>query len=729
MPYSEDALREGLAYDEDEIKYILRAEREASVGFDYDADLNGEREQALNYFKGIMPDMPAGENRSKVVSTDVADAIEQALPDLIDIFLAGEDGMTFQATGAEDEDLAKQETDYVRHVVFQQNRGFGLLYTGIKDALLLKIGVWKFYWDGEPEFQEYETTVDEMGLQELEQLGVEVIGIEPGQPMMGEQGPIETFNVTARKMVRNGKVCINAIPPEDFTVSSDTVVLGETPYCAYRRRVRVQELLADGYDPEKVSTLRADETSGAEIVGQARDLAHEREDLELHNAAIEELRLVEVIEHYIRLDLEGTGRPQIWRIVTGNNEECILEMEKRARIEFAAITPYPQTHRFYGMSLADKQMEIQRVKTALNRMLLDSGYFAQNQRPEVDMSKALPETIPALLDNQPGRPVPVKMAGAVNPIQTAPVSFDILAALEYTNTSAELRSGVMRHTQGIDPDSLHDTKGGAQIQMNASQKRMRLMARQFAEGGVRDLFLGVHDLLRSNATIADTIRLRNTWVQVDPSAWSRRKDVTIDIGIGSGGREEKLLKLNLFSERIAQLVELQGGLKGPLVTAQNVYALVDMFAGALDIKSPERFVTDPSQQDPNAGGEEEPSPEMLKVQGEMEMAKAKLEMQAAEAKQKMELAQVQAEFDAKMQVAKIEAEQNALRDRAALEAELARDKAVAELELAREKMANEMILARERQAMEAEIGAFKATAEAETKAVMSTNRPGGSLAE
>ena len=381
------------------------------------------------------------------------------------------------------------------------------------------------------------------------------------------------------------------------------------------------------------------------------------------------------------------------------------------------------------MSLADKQMEIQRVKTALNRMLLDSGYFAQNQRLEMDMSKALPETIPALLDNQPGRPVPVKMAGAINPIQTAPISFDILAALEYTNTSAELRSGVMRHTQGIDPDSLHDTKGGAQIQMNASQKRKRLMARQFAEGGVRDLFLGVHDLLRSNATIADTIRLRNQWVQVDPSAWSRRKDVTIDIGIGSGGREEKLMKLILFSERIAQLVELQGGLKGPLVTAQNVYALVDMFAGALDIKSPERFVTDPSQQDPNAQAPEEPSPEMLKVQGEMEMAKAKLELQAQEAQQKMQLDQQRAEFEAQMQAAKIQAEQQALRERAALEAQLARDKAVAELELAREKMANELILARERQAMEAEIGAFKAQADAQNKATMTANRPGGSLAE
>lgn len=727
MPYSDDALPKGLAYEADEIMFILRAEREQSVGFDYDQELNGDREQALNYYKGLMPDMPTLDNRSRVVSTDVADAVETALPDLIDIFLAGEDGLTFMATGAEDEEAAKQETDYVRHVIFQQNRGFQLLYTGFKDALLMKIGVFKYYWDGTPEYQEYETECTEIELQELEQLGVEVIGIE-AKPGMVESpmGPMQVFHVTARKLVRNGMVKINAIPPEDFTVSADTIELCNTPYCAYRRRVRVQELLVDGYDPEKVATLAADESSGAETIGQARDLANERDDIELHNAAIEELRVVEVIEHYVRLDLEGTGRPQIWRIVTGNNESCILEIEKRARIEFAAGTPYPQPHRFYGFSVADKQMEIQRVKTALNRMLLDSGYFAQNQRPEIDMSKALPETIPAMLDNQPGRPVPVKQAGCINPIQTAPVSFDILSALEYFNTVAEQRTGIVRNAQGLNPDTLHDTKGGAEMLIGAAQKRIRLMARQFAEGWIRDLFLGVHDLLRSNATVQDTIRLRNEWVQVDPTSWSRRKDVTIEIGIGSGNRDERAMKLMGFADRIAGIVELQGGVQGPLVTMENVYALGEALGDAMGIKGVERYLTDPKKQDPNAQPAEQPDPAMLKAQAEMELAKAKLAIQQQEAQQKMELDRQRAEFDAQMQAAKIQAEQQAMRERAQLEAQLARDKAVAELELAREKMANEMILARERQQYEAEIGAFTAQAQAAT---MPTSRPGGSLAE
>jgi hypothetical protein len=724
VPYSDDALPKGIAYEAEELKYILRAERTQSVGFDYDDELNYSREVALNYYKGLMPDMPTLENRSKVVSTDVADAVETALPDLIDIFLAGEDGLTFMATGAEDEDAAKQETDYVRHVIFQQNRGFQLLYTGFKDALLSKIGVWKYYWDSTPEYQEYETQCTQLQLMELQQLGIEITSIEPMAP--GSIIEMPMFAVTARKVIRNGMVRVQCIPPEDFTVSPDTVELCDTPYCAFRRRVRVQQLLVDGYDPEKVSTLRADETSGADSVGQARDLAYENDDLELHNAAIEELRIVEVIEHYIRIDLEGTGQPQIWRIVTGNNEECILDVEKRARIEFAAITPYPQTHRFYGFSLADKTLEIQKVKTALNRMLLDSGYFAQNQRPEVDMSKALPETIPALLDNQPGRPVPVRVAGAVNPIQTAPVSFDILSALEYFNTVSEQRTGVVRNAQGLNPDTLHDTKGGAEMLIGAAQKRARMMARQFAEGGVRDLFLGVHDLLRSNATVADTIRLRNKWVQIDPQSWSRRKDVTIEIGIGSGNRDERAMKLMAFADRIGGIVEMQGGPSGPLVTPENIYQLAEAVADSMGIKAPERFITNPAEAPPQ---EPQPDPEAMKAQAEMQAMQAKLQMQQQEAQAKMQLEQQRAEFDAQMQAAKIQAEQQAMRERAALEAQLARDKAAAELELAREKMANEMVLARERQAFEAEIGAFKAQAEATTKATMATNRPGGSLAE
>jgi hypothetical protein len=263
--------------------------------------------------------------------------------------------------------------------------------------------------------------------------------------------------------------------------------------------------------------------------------------------------------------------------------------------------------------------------------------------------------------------------------------------------------------------------------MNAAQKRMRLMARQFAETGIRDLFLGVHDLLRSNATMADTIRLRNEWVQIEPSSWSRRKDVTIDIGIGSGGREEKLMKFSAFSDRISQIVEVQGGLAGPIVTAENIYALAEAFGGALDIKGVERFVTDPKQAPPQ---EEGPDPEAMKAQAEMQMMQAKLQMQQQEAQQRMQLDQQRAEFDAQMQGAKVQADQQAQREKAQLEAQLAREKAQFEAQMARERMEFEAQLSVERMQIEAKLKADANVMNASVKMSEQTlpaNRPGGDL--
>lgn len=701
MAFDQD---EALQGDIDEVTLlgILRAERENSVGFDYDSSLQEDRERALNYYKGdVSQDMPVLPNRSSVTSTDVADGVERALPDLIEIFASGDDGITFQAGGAEDEDLAKQETDYVRHVIFQQNKGFRVLYTMFKDALLSKVGVVKYYWDPTPEYQEYQTAVSHLlSLEELEQQGHEIIDI-------GDQQQDTTIPVTLRKMVSNGRVVIKAWAPEDFTVAEDTVDLCDTTYCAARSRMRVQELLADGHDPEKVATLTNDNDSASEVIELARDTVEETSQNETEDAAIDELRLVEIIEHYVRVDLEGTGKPQIWRIVTGNDEAVILEMEKRSRIEFAAITPYPMTHRFYGQSLADKLIEIQKWKTALIRMLNDSGYFALNQRPEVNVNKCTEDTIPALLDNQPGRPVPTQ-GDAIKNIETGGPTFDMLGAIEFANTVAEERTGIVRNAQGLDPDTLHDTATGAKILIGAAQKRLRMMARLFAETGIRDLFLGVHDLLRSNATMQDTIRLRNEWIEIDPQSWNRRKDVVIEIGVGHGGREEEIAKFDLFANRMGDIIEMQGG-PGGIISEENIYAAADAYGDRLGIKGIERFITDPAQAEPQ---EEGPSEAEMMMQMEQQKFQAQHQLDMEKAQAALQLDQMKAEANA-----------NAQREKHALDMQLAREKAAQEAQLAREKMTLEAELAREKALIEASIRADVESAK------LSQNRPGGSLAE
>lgn len=143
-----------------DLKPILAAERAAAIATMSDSEIAEERSDALDYYMGNMhKDMPSSPGRSVAVSTDVADTIEGLLPNLMDIFAGSDEVMRFEPVGPEDEDAAQQETDYLNHVFMQQNPGFMVLYSFLKDALLSKTGLVKVWWE-EREQEERETYYD-----------------------------------------------------------------------------------------------------------------------------------------------------------------------------------------------------------------------------------------------------------------------------------------------------------------------------------------------------------------------------------------------------------------------------------------------------------------------------------------------------------------------------------------------------------------------------------------
>jgi GNAT superfamily N-acetyltransferase len=124
-----------------DLKAMLAAEKADALAAISAAQLAEERADAMDYYLGHMnKDMPPQEGRSRAVSTDVADTIEGLMPHLMDIFAGSDEVVRFEPVGPEDEAAAAQETDYVNHVFMQQNPGFMVLYSFIKDALLSSRG-------------------------------------------------------------------------------------------------------------------------------------------------------------------------------------------------------------------------------------------------------------------------------------------------------------------------------------------------------------------------------------------------------------------------------------------------------------------------------------------------------------------------------------------------------------------------------------------------------------
>lgn len=606
------------ALTDEELLAILKAERESAIGFEVDEKISSDRETALNYFKGEMPDVPSLDNRSKAVSSDVADAVETALPDLIEIFTGGDDVLAFLPTKEEDQQAAEQETDYLRHVIMQENDGFLLLYTGIKDALLSKVGVWSWWW--EPKEKVTETKFSGKNAVELSLAAQDgeirdLVQDPPQMAMDGAEPPMPTVSFTLVSKKDESRLCIVAVPPDDFSVARDTVALGKnTTYAVMRSRPRAQDLLAEGVDAEKVANLPAYLGKMDKTVQQARDTVDES-DKET-NTALDTMRLVEVETHFIRILAKDAKNMETWRVRTGKDETVLLDRYKVSGLNFASITPYPQTHRFYGRSVADVLIENQRITTALRRALLDSAYFALNQRMMVSDDGSNEFTMSDLLRPEPGLPIRMKKQGAVEAVQSQGLSFEPYQALEYFATVAEQRTGIVRNAQGLNPDTLHDTAKGALALMAAAQKRIRLIARIFAETGLKDLYLGVHATIRENCTSERIVKLRGKWVPVDPSKWGERNAMTVEVGLGASGKDHDLMMAERQAMVMDKLVLGQGGAaNGPIVYSQNVYNQAADIYAKLGAKNVERYLHDPSQPPPEGApqpGQPPPTEEELK---------------------------------------------------------------------------------------------------------------------
>jgi hypothetical protein len=677
-----------LVIDDETLLTYVREERRRSIGFGEGdgGELTERRERALNYYKGdVTQDLENVDKRSKAVSTDVAEAVDTAIPDLAEIFLCGEDIISFAPEGEDDEAQAQDETDFIRKALFQQNPGFVIFTTAFKDALLLTTGLFHWWWEESLQTRDLgELAPAQAELAPAVKAQLEAAAGAPGQVVAETRAD---GSVAFSLPQLRGRVCYRAIPPEDFTVAQDTVTLAEATYCAWRERARAQALIERGFDAEAVRAL-----PGYARPNQAVDFARDEAGETSRGAegAGGDLRMVEIRHHYIRVDRDGDGETELWCVHTDSEDARLLKVEPVDHVPFAALTPYMSAHRFYGESVADRLLEIQRIKTTLLRMMLDSGYFALNQRMEVAMEAANEFTIPDLLRNEPNMPVRSNTGGAVRPLQAGQLGFDVFGALEYASTMAEQRTGIVRNAQGLNPDTLHDTAAGAMQLIGAAQKRLRFIARVFAETGIKELCLGLHRTLRVNWSDQHAAlkgKFGRSWKSARPHRWPEREDM--DVHVGPVSKDHELAVLSRQLQIVQEVIGLQGGLAGPFVTAGNVHNLLTAWSRAAGQKAPELYWTDPKALTPQQ-------------QLALGQAHARPDPALAEAQGRLRLAQAKAAGDLQLERAKAAARAQAEAAAAGHAQALKREQLAAELALKREALAADLQLRRDVAALEAE---------------------------
>ena len=655
-----------------EEQILSKIDNEENIAYGInDSQLSAERAEAIQYYLGE-PFGNEQEGRSQVVSYDVQDTIESALPQLLKVFVSGDEVVKFEPKNPEDVAAADQETDYVNHVVMEKNNGFETFYVWFKDALLSKNGYVKAYYE---ENEEYETEEykgltdgqldmfaadDNIEIEEHEEYpdpSVDMAILQQQAMMMGQDPalvPIPMLHDVKIKVKEiTGEIKIKNVAPENMMVSVDCIGtdLNTARFVQHRELMHPSEV-AEIFDVDEneINQIMA-EMDEFEIESNARDIYSEQYDRAVDTSE------VLVRDTYLKVDGE---RKRF--VVLGN--QIIYKEDSCEHVPFACVSPMLMPHRHVGRSYTDLTKDIQMIKSTLIRGQLDNMYLANNGRYAISDRVNLDD----MLTSRPGGVVRVngEPSASILPLQHAPFPPTSFTMVEYMDDMKEKRTGITAYNQGLDSNSLNKTATGVQQIMSAAQQRLELVARTFAETGVKDLFLLVHRLVRQNVTKPDIVRIRNQWVNIDPREWKNRKDLSISVGLGAGNKDQQLMHLNTILQM--QKEALAVGLTDP----EKIYNALAKLTQNAGFKNPDEFWINPANT-PQVEGTP-PDPTTMAIQGQLAIEQAKAQGDLA----------------------------------------IAREKAEANLEQEQLRSRNDVIIEREKIAAQAELERFKAQLKAET---------------
>jgi hypothetical protein len=617
----------------DEIKGILTGEMS-----NCNEQLLVERKRTSEkYYQGDLPLPPDIKGRSGVVSTDVADCVEWLMPNIIES-LSGK-SVKFMPMSAQDEAQADLETDITHFTFSEDNNGYLALYEVAKDALMTGVGIFKIWYDDAPErVVESYAGIDDNQLQALlADPMVEVTQIERSE--------IEGIRATAARIIRSGRVRVQAIPAEEFRVADDlhSLDLKDARFCAHTCRKTVSELLAEGYDPEQVE-------NAAENYVQ-----NEIYDYNSPDTSDDSQRLIVVTEAFLHIDINEDAIAELCKITyTGESTvDEILDIEEVAEMPFVAMSAIPNPHKFVGTSIFDRLRQVQDIKTAVLRSTLDSFYQSINRIKVVTEGQV---NIDDLLVSRPGGIIRAKAQNAVTELGGTFFGGEALQLLQYADEQKSARVGVNPNMAGqtnlINQESAH----GVERMMSSAEMLVNLCVRNIAETGIRPAYKLIRDLLVRYQDSPVPFKHRGQWMNIVPSEWGERSRMMVTVGTGRSDDDRKLGTLQAMLGVQQQIMQDPSN---TLVDYDKIYETLSEISDVTGFSDAGKFFYDPTSpegaqfnQMKAQMGEQQQQQAMQEQQRQIEMQVAQLQAQqtvanaeAQKAQAALQNGQLKAEID------------------------------------------------------------------------------------
>ena len=674
--------------DDEDLLEILQRKEDAASHYIH-GELGRARETSMREYHRL-PYGNEEDGSSQIVASDVSDSVEWILPSLLKTFTATDKVVEFLPRTAADVKSAEQATDTVSYVFLQQNNGFLILYTAIKDMLTVKncAVMWRKEDQETVSSVPFKGATEEMLAMMLQEEDAEIESATPA-PILDQQGqpqidphtgqPIMGYNGRIKKTETKSIVKVEAFSPDSLLVQRDwtSPLLHDCPYVCRMMRVTLSDLKMMGYDCT-AEELRASDTmdyNGQESrLSNVQDQAADLDDTDRSDddALAEGWLRIE----FVLADKDGDGIAE--RLCVYRLSNKILKCEVTSHVPIATSSPILNTHRWDGMSMADAVSDLQKLHTELLRQTLNNLYLTNNPRTKVltDANWSPLANIDDLLDSRAGGVIRQRDVNAITE-QVIPFSAGAsMPMLEYVQGMRENRTGVSRTSQGMNPDSLNNTATGRAMDMSASMQRIELIARIIAETLVKPIFQGILKVLTDGGMEKLSFRLRDEFVEYDPNEWRDQYDMTINVGLGTGDSQSKAAQLmNIYQMQTA-------GMQFGLATPQHLYHTQSKVIENAGFKDVQNFLQDPRNTPPQPP--QTPLPiqiEQMKIQadGQKHQAEMQADIHKFQAQTQMTRETEQIKAQAKLQEIRANLELQAANDQRDSQRE--RDKAMMDAQL------------------------------------------------
>ena len=624
--------------DEVELQSIVGREIEDAIDF-IDNYVSPNRATATQYYRGE-PFGNEEEGRSQVVSMDVRDTVQAIMPSLMRVFHGSDESVSYIPTGPEDVENAQQATDYANFVLNRDNDGFLVMHSAFKDALIRKVGIIKCFWEDKTEVETFHMTgLDDAALaalaaepdaeitvQSSETVGEPQIDPQTGQFIM----PPMIHDVTVEYVRPDGRVQVEAVPPEEFLISREAKSIADASYVGHRRIITVSELVSMGYAEEDVEKLAsAHDDMSMNVERRTRNPALSNEMNARNDDA---MRKVAYVESYIRVDHDGDGIAELRKICTAGDGNKVLRNEAVEMAPFCSFCPEPEAHDFFGLSVADVVMDIQRIKSSVMRNTLDS--LAMSIHPRIAVVEGMVNMEDAM-STEVGSIIRQRAVGQITPLAMPFVGQQAFPVLQYMDEVKEARTGVSKASMGLDAAALQSSTAGAvNATVAAAQQHIELIARIFAETGMKDLFKIMLQLITTHQDQARMVRLRNKFVQIDPRAWDAKMDVSVNVALGRGTDTERMMMMRQIGEMQKEAMATLGQ-QNPLTDISKLSNTLKSMTELAGFKDTSQFWNDPADFKPPPPDNKPDINEQL-IQVQIQQIQADMQKKAAELELKRE---------------------------------------------------------------------------------------------